>query len=86
MPVFLMVIGVNVTTAIYNLILLPPLVGGVLVQELIPPQLATLKKIFGQAGPFLILGLALLERLRPEGLIGPYLNPIIMAIFNFIRG
>lgn len=84
--VFLMLIGVNVTTAVYNLILLPPLAGGVLVQELIPPRLATLKKIFGQVGPFLILALALLERLRPEGLIGPYLNPVIMTVFNYIRG
>jgi Zn-dependent protease len=84
--VFLMLIGVNITTAVYNLILLPPLAGGVLVQELIPPRLATLKKIFGQAGPFLILALALLERLSPQGIVSPYLNPIITAIFNYIRG
>ena len=84
--VFLMVVGVNVTTAFYNLILLPPLAAGVLVQELIPPGLSTFRKIFGQAGPFLILALALLERLRPEGLFGPYLNPIIMGVFNYIKG
>jgi len=84
--VFLMLIGVNVTTAVYNLIILPPLAGGVLVQELIPPRLATLKKIFGQAGPFLILALALLERLRPQGTLSPYLNPLVEAVFNYIRG
>jgi hypothetical protein len=56
------------------------------VQELMPPRLATLKKIFGQAGPFLILALALLERLSPQGIVSPYLNPIIAAVFNYIRG
>ncbi|MFI5330329.1 MAG: site-2 protease family protein [Desulfobaccales bacterium] len=84
--VFLMVVGVNVTTAIYNLIILPPLAAGVLVQELIPPGLATVRQIFRQAGPFLLLALALLERLRPGEIISPYLNPLVMGVFNYIRG
>jgi hypothetical protein len=84
--VFLMVIGVNVTTAVYNLIILPPLAAGVLVQEMIPPGYATLRRTFWQAGPFLILALALLERLSPHGIVGPYLNPLIVSIFNFIQG
>ena len=84
--VFLMVIGVNVTTAVYNLIILPPLAAGVLVQEMIPPGFATLRRAFWQAGPFLILALALLERLSPHGIVGPYLNPLIVAVFNFIQG
>ncbi|MCX5889388.1 MAG: site-2 protease family protein [Deltaproteobacteria bacterium] len=84
--VFLMVIGVNVTTAIYNLIILPPLAAGILVSELLPPGFATLKHRFLQVGPFLILALAFLERLSPEGIVSPYLNPIIVAIFNYIRG
>lgn len=84
--VFLMVIGVNVTTAIYNLIILPPMAAGVLVGELIPPGFATVKKIFWQAGPFLILALALLDRLRPQGIISPYLNPLVTAVFNYIAG
>jgi Zn-dependent protease len=84
--VFLMLLGVNVTTAIYNLIILPPLAAGVLVQELMPPRLVTLRQIFRQAGPFLILALALLDRLTPGGIISPYLNPLVMRVFDFIRG
>ncbi len=84
--VFLMVVGVNITTAIYNLIILPPLAGGVLVQELLPDSYAAVKKIFWQVGPFLILALALLDRLQPGGLISPYLNPLVTEVFNFIRG
>ncbi len=84
--VFLMLVGVNVTTAIYNLIILPPLAAGVLVQELLPPGLATVRQIFRQAGPFLLLALALLERLRPGEIISPYLNPLVTGVFNYIRG
>ena len=84
--VFLMVVGVNVTTAIYNLIILPPMAAGVLVQEMIPPGLATVRQIFRQAGPFLLLALALLERLRPGEIISPYLNPLVTGVFNYIRG
>lgn len=84
--VFLMVIGVNVTTAIYNLIILPPLAAGILVSELLPPGFATLKYWFLRVGPFLVLALAFLERLSPQGIVSPYLNPIIVAVFNFIRG
>ncbi|MCL4501992.1 MAG: site-2 protease family protein [Deltaproteobacteria bacterium] len=81
--VFLMLVGVNVTTAIYNLIPLPPLAAGVLVQEILP--VATLRQLFRQAGPLLILALALLERLYPGGIIGLYLNPLDQQVFNYIR-
>jgi Zn-dependent protease len=83
--VFLMVVGVNITTAIYNLIPLPPLAAGVLVSELIPANLGTLRQIFRQAGPFLILALALLDRLTPGGIISLYLNPLVMRVFDFIQ-
>ncbi len=83
--VLLMVIGVNVTTAVYHLILLPPLAGGYLVGELIfPPGFDSIKKLFYQAGPFFLLALALLERLHPQGIVSPFLNPIIKAIYNLI--
>ncbi len=84
--VFLMVIGVNVTTAIYNLIILPPLAGGILVSELLPPGFATIKYWFLQVGPFLVLALAFLERLSAQGIVSPYLNPLIVTVFNYIRG
>ncbi len=82
--VFLMVVGVNITTAVYNLIILPPLAGGVLVQELIPPRYATVKSWFILAGPYLVLALALLDRLSPHGIVSPYLNPIVSTIYNYL--
>jgi len=84
--VFLMVVGVNITTAIYNLILLPPLAGGSLVSELIPARWAAAKFWFLQTGPYLVLALALLDRLSARGIFSPYINPLILAVFNYIRG
>lgn len=82
--VFLMVIGVNITTALYNLIPLPPLAMGSLVCEVLPQDRS--KTIVVQAGPFLIIALALLERITHHGIISPYIDPLIKTVFAFFRG
>jgi Zn-dependent protease len=84
--VFLMVIGVNITTAIYNLIPLPPLAMGSLVCELIPPDAVRTRSLFLQIGPFLILALALWERLTHQGIFSPYVDPLIKTVFAYCRG
>ena len=81
--VFLMVMGVNITTAIYNLIILPPLAAGVAVSELLPEGP---RYWFLLAGPYLVLTLALLERLSDQGIVGPYLNPIVLAVYHYLGG
>ena len=83
--VFLMVVGVNITTAIYNLIPLPPLAMGMLVRELIPPDAARARSLFLQIGPFLIIALVLLERLTHQGIFSPYFDPLIKTIFAYSR-
>jgi hypothetical protein len=82
--VFLMVIGVNVTTAVYHLLPIPPLFMGSVVTELMPPEDVKTRSTFRLAGPFLIVALALLDRILPHGLISPYLNPLIKAVFPFM--
>ncbi len=84
--VFLMVIGVNITTAIYNLIPLPPLAMGSLVCELIPPDAVRTRSLFLQIGPFLILALALWERITHQGIFSPYVDPLIKTVFAYCRG
>ena len=81
--VFLMLIGVNITTAIYNLIILPPLAAGVAVGELLPEGP---KYWFLLAGPYLVLLLGLLDRLSSQGIVSPYLNPIVLAVYHYIGG
>jgi len=84
--VFLMVVGVNITTAVYSLIPLPPLAAGSLVYELLPDSQAGFKAVLLQAGPFVIIGLTLLGRLRDQGLFSPYFDPIIRGIFHYLSG
>jgi Zn-dependent protease len=83
--VFLMVIGVNITTAVYNLIPIPPLAMGTLVQELMPANALRVRSWFQQSGPFLIVALTLLERYTHQGLISSHLDPIIKTVFAYIR-
>lgn len=83
-PVFMMLIGVNITTAIYNLLPIPPLAAGTLVQILLPQRFARMARYFGQAGPFLILALALGERLTHKAFFSSFLNPLVLAVFNFL--
>jgi Zn-dependent protease len=82
--VFLMVVGVNITTAIYNLIPIPPLALGSLICELLPQD--NTKAILVQVGPYLILALALLERLTHQGIVSPYLDPLVKTVFAFFKG
>ncbi|MGA7563245.1 MAG: hypothetical protein WBW55_08585 [Desulfobaccales bacterium] len=42
------------------------------------------RRTLGQAVPFLILALALLERLSAHGIVSPYLNPLVLAIYHFL--
>ena len=84
--VFFMVIGVNVTTAVYNLLPIPPLLGGVLITLFIPKRFQELEKLIAHLGPFVIIALFLLERATQSGIASPYLNPIVVAIFKFIKG
>ncbi len=81
--VFEMVLGVNITMAVYNLLPLPPLAMGAALTLAVPRQAAWLVE---RAGPFALLGLALLDRLSPSGLISPYLNPLVWRVCRYILG
>lgn len=82
--VFLMVVGVNITTAIYNLIPIPPLAMGYLVLELMPQADDRTRKIALLGGPFVVLALAFLERISHHGIFSPYFDPIIKAIYIYL--
>ncbi|MEW6386594.1 MAG: site-2 protease family protein [Thermodesulfobacteriota bacterium] len=83
--VFIMVVGVNITMAIYNLLPIPPLVAGTLITVIIPERLPKIKLYFSQAGPFIIIALVLIERITHKAIFSQYLNPIVIDVFNFIK-
>ena len=82
--VFFMVVGVNVTTAVYSLIPIPPLAASSLITVLLP-QDSSLRKFLFFAGPFLIVAIFLFERVTGIGLISPYLNPLVKQIVSFFK-
>jgi Zn-dependent protease len=84
--VFLMVIGVNLTTAIYNLIPVPPMAMGYLVSELMPQMEERTRMLLFGVGPYLVLALALAERLTHQAIFSPYFDPIIRTIYTYIAG
>lgn len=84
--VFLMVIGVNITTAIYSLIPVPPMAMGYLVSELMPQMEERTRTLLFLVGPYLVLALALAERLTHQAIFSPYFDPIIRAIYTYIVG
>jgi Zn-dependent protease len=84
--VFLMIIGVNLTTAIYNLIPVPPMAMGYLVSELMPQMEERTRTLLFVVGPYLVLALALAERLTHQAIFSPYFDPIIRTIYTYIAG
>ena len=84
--VFMMVVGVNLTTAIYNLIPVPPMAMGYLVSELMPQMEERTRTLLFLVGPYLVLALALAERLTHQAVFSPYFDPIIRAIYTYIVG
>jgi Zn-dependent protease len=84
--VFMMVVGVNLTTAIYNLIPVPPMAMGYLVSELMPQMEERTRTLLFLVGPYLVIALALAERLTHQAIFSPYFDPIIRAIYTYIVG
>lgn len=84
--IFLGVVAVNVTVAVYNLIPIPPLAVGTMWVELLPESLAEAKKWLLRLGPWVMVAILLYDRLFQAGIFGRYLNPLVLQVFNFIRG
>jgi Zn-dependent protease len=84
--VFLMVLGVNATTAVCHLLPIPPLALGLFLTDSLPDRVQRLKGLLNQVGPVLIVGTLLAERITGQGLISPYLNPLVQAAVKFITG
>lgn len=84
--IFLGVVAVNVTVAVYNLIPLPPLALGNIWVEILPDSLAPLKKILLLVGPMIVVAVVFVDRIYQVGIFSRYLNPLVTAVYNFIVG
>jgi hypothetical protein len=86
--VFSMIVVVNVTMAVYGLIMVPPLPGSVLLFALFPANdfFTNVTKIFVRIGPFIILGIFGTIRLFSWEGISSVLTPIVSAITKTLLG
>jgi hypothetical protein len=84
--VFLMVLGVNATTAVYHLLPIPPLALGLVLTDSLPDRFRSLQWGLNQVGGIIIVGIFLAERISGQGLLSPYLNPLVQTAVKLIAG
>jgi hypothetical protein len=84
--VLLMVAGVNITTAVYHLIPIPPLAAGSLITIWFPQQSPLIRRVIYYSGSVVILAIFLTERITGVGIISPYLNPLVREVVRLIVG
>ncbi len=84
--IFLGVVAVNVTMAVYHLIPIPPLALGNIWVALLPPSQAQLKVWLQRLGPYALLALLFYDRIYQVGIFSRHLDPIVRAVYNFITG
>jgi hypothetical protein len=84
--VFTTIVVVNVTMAVYGLILMPPLPGSSLLLALMPQGMSQEKMITAARtfGPYVIVTTFLLVRLSEWEGISTFFNPIVTTITSFI--
>jgi hypothetical protein len=82
--VFMMVAGVNIATALYHLVPLPPLAAGSLITVWIPQPSPLVKRMLYYSGSAILVAVALIERTTDTGLLSPYLHPLIRKVTDFM--
>lgn len=81
--VFTMVVVVNITMAVYHLVPIPPLAGSSLVGVFLDPGKEAWR-YYARLGPFLLIGILLLERFTRFSPLSRLLNPWVVRGFQFI--
>lgn len=84
--VFSSIVVVNVTMALYGLLIIPPLPGFALLSAFLPSGRGweKIREILGRVGPFLIIGTFLIFRLTDFQGVAALFNPVVSAVTTFI--
>lgn len=80
------IISLNITLAVFNLLPIPPLDGFGVLMGLLPTRLAYLLARYEQYGPILLLGLISLGYVLRVDILGPVLRPPINLLWRLIVG
>ncbi|ROR02996.1 zinc metalloprotease [Desulfosoma caldarium] len=82
--VFLMVVAVNLTVAVYHLVPILPMATGTLVSVMLIPKGSRLEQSYHQLGPYLLLAVLLLDRLSEGEIVGRFLAPFVRDLFTLL--
>jgi Zn-dependent protease len=82
--VFMMVLAVNLTVTLYNVLPVPPFAGGALVSALLPEQGGRFRQLYEQVGPYFLLALLLLDRIADGQIITVHLAPHVRHLFALL--
>ena len=80
---FKIVLGVNLMTAVSNLLPFPPLALGRILEAFISERYKRFKKIFLEAGPYFLTTALIIERISEIGQINDLLLPLFSPVFSF---
>jgi Zn-dependent protease len=83
--VFHMLMGVNLTVAVANLIPIPPLAAGNVLAALLLPGNSGLLPSLQRIGPFVVLGLVAIDRLAGWSLLSSALAPLVQSLAEMIK-
>ena len=81
--IFKIVLGVNLMTAVSNLLPFPPLALGRILEAFIPGRYKRFKKILLQAGSYFLTTALIIERISESEHINDLLLPIFSPLFSF---
>ncbi len=76
------VLNLSVAATAYHVLPIPPLTGSRLIYLLVPEKHERVWRLFSKAGPFIILGLVLIDRFSGT----PFLRETIAPVLNAVAG
>lgn len=76
------VLNLSVAATAYHVLPIPPLTGSRLIYLLVPEKHERVWRLFSKAGPFIILGLILIDRFSGT----PFLREAIAPVLNAVAG
>lgn len=84
--VFTIAAAVNLTTAVYSLLPIPPLAGASFISVWIPDRSEKLRQIAHRSGPLILLGIFTAEYISGIRFLSSRIDPLIVSVFHWISG
>ncbi len=77
------VLNLSVAATAYHVLPIPPLTGSRLIYLLVPEKHERVWRLFSKAGPFIILGLVLIDRFSGTPFLREAIAPVLIAVAGF---